>query len=137
MNGTAGNRTRRAAPRIRRLGAAAVVVFSVLAGVLGIEALDQRVADARARERTALGALESLRIVDGLEWRAVAGEDLAALAASLGAQEGRLRETHESLGLEHGEPLAARTHEYLDAVQDLLAALAVGDRELAEAIDEE
>lgn len=91
--------------------------------------------ESQRAEREATQVLVCLGVIDGLEWRAIAGEDPVELRERLDAEMATLEASLDAPDLVDG-PLSASGHEYLRAVNDLFTALEAGEREEAEAIDE-
>lgn len=91
-------------------------------------------ASGRQVER-ALQVAGAVREIDGLEWRAAAGEDLDEVSQ-------RVRTTFDELTRLLGEmklrdsALEASTGRYASAIDDMLGALSSGDTDAASEIDE-
>jgi hypothetical protein len=81
-------------------------------------------------ERRANEAVQRMLTIDGLEWRAMAGEDPADLRRTLDRE-------IDALALVSGHSgIGAQTAVYAESVTALFEALLAGEAELAEEIDE-
>ena len=84
----------------------------------------------------AVGVVASARIVDGLEWRAIAGEDIHQVQVAFGREAAMLRSELGDLdGGPSGRQMQSQAEVYLQAVGDELAALEAGNRAEASRID--
>jgi len=81
-----------------------------------------------------MGIVNSVRSVDGLEWRAVAGEDPEQIRESFEVAVGDLNQEMAGSDIVDLAELTVEVDTYTGAVGDLLSALVAGDRELAEQI---
>jgi len=134
---TGGRSSRRSGSerfRLSLIGGLAAIVC-VVGLVLGVLARSE--VHAHERTRQASSVADSIRTVDALKWRAVAGQDIDKItdlfepaAAELHVEAGRLGDSELERNF-HFE-----MHSYLTAVGDFLAANDSGDHALADEIDE-
>ncbi len=109
------------------------LLFATLSGELHL-----RAGRAHRRRDRAADTLIALRELDGLEWRAISGEDPTEIGERVRAVAAALRTNLESVvGPSEGDvALAERSVVYTLAVEDEIRALIAGDTELALEIDE-
>lgn len=113
-----------------------IVCGSGLAFVL--TELQGRAVASRDNAYQALNVIRSVRVIDGLEWRVIAGEDPAAIAKQVEVESVVLLRaiTFDRSQSEDATKLATEAQEYTTAVTDLVRAFSEGDRERGLTIDE-
>lgn len=125
-------------PLARFAGRALAVALVVAVGTglaLVFAALHERSIRSHEQVADALTIVSDVRQIDGLEWRAIAGQDPEGIAVAVAAVNRRLKGHLEELGEEY-RPLLIAVEEYTSAMSTMLAALSVGNRDSAEEIDE-
>jgi diguanylate cyclase (GGDEF)-like protein/PAS domain S-box-containing protein len=133
--GDASRQGIRSALRPRLLIALGLLMVGSLGGFL-VGKLQEAAESAHLRASHANGVVASVLRVDALEWRAIAGEDVAEVSKRFKEQAEALRgslESDSNIGSSELKPAAAA---YLDAIEDEFAALTAGDRSFAELIDQ-
>lgn len=120
---------------------AAQVVASSLVAIIGcvmalvLTSLESRGAASHQLTRDALRVVDVVRQLDGLEWRAVAGEDIDLITAEVELAKKSLDESFVNSADESGQ-LMKEFVAYADAVDEMLVALGRGDVAAASEIDE-
>ena len=109
---------------------AAMAVGVGLGLALILSSLNTSRHESQLAERRANEAVRRMVAIDGLEWRAIAGEDPAELREALEQEIDAL-----AMAAAGGE-IGGRTAVYSESVQALFEALLAGNAELAEEIDD-
>jgi diguanylate cyclase (GGDEF)-like protein len=122
---------RRNGRRARLVMLGAFLAIGAIGGLLFAQ-LQAREDLAHRRADRAHAAVASVLRIDGLEWRAIAGEDPSEIRARLDTEVEAFRSHRADAG---EEDLTAASESYLAAIDAELAALLAGDRSAAEAID--
>ncbi len=102
---------------------------------LVLTSLESRGAASHQLTRDALRVVDVVRQLDGLEWRAVAGEDIDLITAEVELAKKSLDESFVNSADESGQ-LMKEFVAYADAVDEMLVALGRGDVAAASEIDE-
>lgn len=121
-----------------RLLAVVIVVVLVAGGVVGaysISSLFNRAANSQTERQHALELITSVRTIDGLEWRAAAGEDFEPLRAEVSAAKEKLADLLSHHRGPESDELKRQVSGYLLAIDQEFAALQVGDAAEAKRID--
>ena len=79
--------------------------------------------------------VDAVRQIDGLEWRAVAGEELGPIVAEVDRVSGLPTDANAS-GMDEPDQLLSEFDDYVDVVHEMLSALRRGDTNQARDIDE-
>ena len=119
-------------PQFVALWVVAAIGFAM---ALTLTTLEGRGSEAHRSAREAMRVVDVVRQIDGLEWRAVAGEEIDPIVAAVGRSRETLTTTVIS-DTDAPEQLLAEFDEYADAVSEMLSALARGDVDEAREIDE-
>jgi diguanylate cyclase (GGDEF)-like protein len=118
------------------LGAIFAVVALGCAMSLVLTMLQGRASAAHQSAREATRVVDVVRTIDGLEWRAVSGEEIDPIIVEVERSRGLLNESLERSVASSAELLSG-FDAYVSAVADMLVALDSGDEEVAREIDEE
>jgi diguanylate cyclase (GGDEF)-like protein len=117
-----------------------VAILVVAAGLLGVflTVLQARQEQSYHRIEETLGSVALVRSIDGLEWRAISGEDALEIGEAFELTAADLRHRLADAQADPwAEQFSSEADEYSGAVRDMLVALTSGDTESAEQIDED
>ncbi len=134
---TRGRRKATQLPRVGRVRYEGLVVLTLFGVTIAfcylLSAFQGQEAHAHDRAARAMQLVSTVRAIDGVEWRAIAGEPLGDASARLSSQSAALKALlRNGVG---SQSLAVMSGEYVGAVGAMFDALRSGDRERAEALD--